>query len=95
MVEPDWKVAKDVVRTDERGRLTLGQGAKLKSYRVMINQAGQILLDPVASIPERELWLWRNPDAAGSIQRGLEHSKTGETYDLGSFAQYAEWEIED
>ena len=95
MVEPDWQVAKELVRTDERGRLTLGQGNKLKSYRLMVNQAGQILLDPVASISERELWLWQNPDAATAIQRGIQHSKAGQTDDLGSFAQYAELEIED
>jgi hypothetical protein len=95
MAELDWNVVKDVAKTDERGRLTLGQMAKAKSYRVMVNQAGQILLDPVVSIAERELWLWQNPEVAASIQRGIRQSAAGEAHDLGSFAQYADLEMED
>ena len=56
----------------------------------MVNDAGQILLDPVVNIPERELWLWQNPDALASVQRGIQQSEAGEAHNLGSFAQYAE-----
>jgi len=34
---------KDTTRTDDEGRLTLGAVAKAKNYRVLINDAGQIL----------------------------------------------------
>ncbi len=96
MSEQDYfRVVKDVVRPDSRGRLTLGQVAKAKSYRVMVNDAGQILLDPVVSIPERELWLWQNPDALASVQRGIQQSAAGETHDLGSFTQYTNLELDD
>lgn len=96
MSEQDYfRVVKDVVRPDNRGRLTLGQVARAKSYRVMVNDAGQILLSPVVSIPERELWLWQNPDALASVQRGIQHLAAGETHDLGSFTQYAELEVDD
>ncbi len=96
MSEQDYfRVVKDVVRPDSRGRLTLGQMARAKSYRVMVNDAGQILLDPVVSIPEREVWLWQNPDALASVQRGIQHSAAGETHDLGSFTQYADVEVDD
>lgn len=95
MADQDFRVVKDAVRPDSRGRLTLGQVVKAKSYRVMINDAGQILLDPVVSIPERELWLWQNPEALASVQRGIEHSAAGNGRYLGDFAQYADLEIED
>lgn len=96
MSEQDYfRVVKDVVRPDSRGRLTLGQVARAKSYRVMVNDAGQILLDPVVSIPERELWLWQNPDALASVNLGIQHSAAGKTHDLGSFAQYADVEVDD
>jgi hypothetical protein len=96
MSEQDYfRVVKDVVRPDSRGRLTLGQLARAKSYRVMVNDAGQILLDPVVSISERELWLWQNPDALASVQRGIKQSAAGETHDLGSFTQYANLELDD
>jgi len=90
----DFRVVKDAVRPDSRGRLTLGQVIKAKSYRVMLNEAGQILLDPVVTIPERELWLWQNPDALASVERGIEQTSTEETHDLGSFAQYADLEFD-
>ncbi len=61
----------------------------------MVNDAGQILLDPVVSIPERELWLWQNPSALASVQRGIQQSAAGESHELGSFAQYADFEVAD
>ncbi len=61
----------------------------------MVNDAGQILLDPVVSIPEREVWLWQNPEALGSVQRGIQQSAAGESHDLGSKAQYADVEVDD
>ena len=76
----NFHIVKDTVRTDDKGRLTLGSVAKAKSYRVLINEAGQILLDPVVNIPERELWIWQN---------------SGELHDLGSFTQYGDLEIDE
>lgn len=90
MQEQDFQVVKEVTQSDSRGRLTLGQVVKGKSYRVMINDEGQILLDPVVSIPKRELWLWQNSDALASVKRGIEQAST-ESRDLGDFSQYADW----
>lgn len=82
-------------RADERGRLTIGAIAKKKNYRVMVNQSGQILLDPIVSIPEREIWLWRNLAALDSLQEGLSQAEAGETKAIGSFAEYADLDIDD
>lgn len=62
MVGQDFEILKDIVQPDSRGRLSIGAVTKGKNYRVMVNEAGQILLDPVVAIPERELWLWQNPE---------------------------------
>jgi hypothetical protein len=91
----DFREIKDDVRTDARGRLTLGAVAKEKKYKVLVNDAGQILLDPVVSIPERELWLWQNAEALASVKRGLKQSAENQGRSLGSFAQYADLEIDD
>ncbi|WP_218082911.1 hypothetical protein [Anthocerotibacter panamensis] len=91
----DFRPVKEDTHADSRGRLTLGQIAKDKKYRVLVNDAGQVLLDPVVSIPERELWLWNNPEALASVQRGLQQAAEGKGRYLGSFAQYADLEIED
>jgi hypothetical protein len=91
----DFRKVKGIVEPDSRGRVSIGAIAKGKSYSVQVNDAGQILLDPVVAIPERELWLWQSPEALTSVQRGLQQSAAGEVKDLGSFAQYADMEIED
>jgi hypothetical protein len=95
MQERDFREIKKVAQSDSRGRLTLGQVVKGKSYRVMINDEGQILLDPVVRIPERELWLWQNAEALASVKRGIEQTSVEQGRDLGDFSQYADLEIED
>ncbi|MBH8574785.1 hypothetical protein I8752_17505 [Nostocaceae cyanobacterium CENA369] len=91
----NFRLVRDAVKTDDRGRLTVGAVAKTKSYRVFINEAGQILLDPVVNIPERELWIWQNSQASSSLERGIQQASSGEVHELGSFAQYADLEIDD
>ncbi len=83
-----------LVRADERGRLALGTATKDKMYSVSRNSIGQILLTPVVAIPEHEVWLWRNPDALASVQRGLAEAAAapGKAAD---FSAYAELDVED
>jgi glycine cleavage system aminomethyltransferase T len=90
MAGQEFQLLKDIVQPDSRGRLSIGAVAKGKSYRVMVNNDGQILLDPVVAIPERELWLWQNPEAIASVQRGIQQAADGELNDMGDFSQYAE-----
>ncbi|WP_315788978.1 hypothetical protein [Fischerella sp. JS2] len=90
----NFHLIKETASADDRGRLTLGAVAKTKSYRVLINEVGQILLDPVVNFPERELWIWQNSVARNSLELGIKQA-SGELHDLGSFAQYADLEIEE
>ncbi len=95
IADSNFREIKHSSRADDRGRLTLGVVAKKKNYRVMINELGQILLDPIVSIPEKEIWLWKNQSAHLSLKPGLEEAEAGETHDLGSFAEYADMDIDE
>jgi len=95
MKERNFRVVKELVQPDSQGKLTLEHLARATSYRVMVNDAGQILLDPVLSIPEREAWLWQNPEALALVQQGIEQSAIGQIENLGSFAQYANLELDE
>jgi hypothetical protein len=77
---------------DERGRVTLtklfqrGSGVSFAAY---VNDAGQIMLDPVVEVPAREQWLYKNPKAMKALKAGLESAAGKQPKSLGSFAKYA------
>jgi hypothetical protein len=62
-------------------------------FEIHMNGAGQILLSPQVIHPE-EAWLYKNPEALASVRRGLRQSASGKRYNLGSFLQYADDEID-
>lgn len=72
----------------------LGGAFEALHFRVYINAAGQILLDPALTVPVHELWLYRNPVALAKLREGLAQAAAGESHDLGSFTKYAEDEID-
>ena len=79
------------VRPDAKGRITLGKLAEgLSGFKVTKNSDGSFHLLPLKEIPERELWLYRNPEAMAVVLEGLADSKAGRVHDLGSFAKYLE-----
>ncbi|WP_299406187.1 hypothetical protein [Acaryochloris sp. IP29b_bin.148] len=90
-----FQVVKDLVQADGCGCLRLDAAVPRKRYRVLINEIGQILLDPVASCPASELWLWDNPEHVSSVCQGIQQVAQGEVHDLGSFAEYVDLEVED
>jgi hypothetical protein len=50
---------------------------------------------PRDTIPVREQWVWANHDAMQSFARGKEDVRAGRVLDLGSFAQYADLDVDD
>lgn len=86
-----FRVQKVGVRPDERGRITLGDAVRDSDYRVLVNEAGQILLDPVVTltVPASEAWIWENPGARASMSRAMRQAAKGEFESLGSFAKFA------
>ena len=58
------------------------------TYFIYHNSLGQIILDPQASIPASELWVFENKDILASIDRSIRESLDGKTINRGSFAKH-------
>jgi len=83
------------IRPDSKGRITLGKLAQgVSSFRARRTADGNILLEPFTEIPAREKWLFENSTALGAVKTGLAQAAEGKTRSLGSFAQYADEDIE-
>jgi len=59
-------------RVDAKHRVGLGKilGGQVTSFRVWRNAHGQIILDPMVSVPAHEAWLFQNPRAMRLVQTG-------------------------
>jgi hypothetical protein len=66
---------------DGKKRITLGsvvdQPTAGLRYRVLKNRYGQILLDPIKSVPPHEAWIYEQPERIASLQRGIEQAEAG------------------
>ena len=63
-------------RIDAKHRVTLGKVAgPVTSFKIYRNAHGQIILDPMVSIPAHEAWLFKNKRAAKLVQEGLDDAK--------------------
>jgi hypothetical protein len=94
------------VALDERKRVSLTNalaflkktfGSQLDAglrFGVYVNEDAQILLSPEVSVPVHERWLYRKPQALKSVLKGLEEAGAGMVKELGSFAKYADDDLE-
>jgi hypothetical protein len=77
----DWKYTGKEAEPDGKHRINLGAAVSTPPgvrYRVMQNERGQILLDPVKSVPADEAWIYENPARIGSIRRGIAQAEAGQ-----------------
>lgn len=66
-------------RVDTKQRVALGRliAGQVTSFKVYCNAHGQIVLDPMVSIPAHEAWLFKNKRALFLVQKGLSDVKHG------------------
>jgi hypothetical protein len=78
------------VTPDSRKRVVLPRTVVQEgvTYFVYHNSIGQIVLDPQASIPASELWVFENKEVLASTDRGVRESLNGKTVNRGSFAKH-------
>lgn len=83
------------IRPDAKGRITLGPLARgISSFQASVDSRGRIILEPFAEIPAREKWLFENKDALAAVRDGLAQAAEGRTISRGSFADFANDEID-
>ncbi len=83
------------IRPDSKGRIALGRLARgVSSFQATLDADGRIILEPYAEIPAREKWLFENPSALTAVREGLEQSVQGKVRTRGSFAKFANEEID-
>ena len=67
-----------VKKADGKGRVTLGPEYANKLLFVIRKDDGMIEIRPAETVPSREAWLFRNPDAIASVMWGLVQARAGE-----------------
>jgi hypothetical protein len=63
-------------------------------FVIYTNDVGQILLSPEIGVPLHEAWLYKNPEALAGVRKGLQDAAEGKVHKLGSFAEFADDEID-
>ncbi len=88
--DSEFELVSEFAQPDAKKRLSLGEAVGgAKAYNIYRNGLGQLILDPVKTIPASEAWLYENPEALASVKRGLRDVAEGKSVYLGSFAKYA------
>ena len=75
--DTDFKRVAESVKPDAKKRVVLPKVREGITYHIYSNSIGQIILDPQVTIPASEVWLFNNPDALASVQRGLSDAAQG------------------
>jgi hypothetical protein len=86
---------KKTSNSDAKGRVVLGPQFANKMFRVSEQADGNVLLEPVVTVHEREVWFYKNPAVQAMVQVGIRQSRAGETVYLGPFGQYADLDVDD
>ena len=88
--DPDFELITEFAQPDAKKRLSLGEASRgSTAYNIYRNPLGQLILDPVKTVPVSEVWLYENPQALASVTQGLRESAEGKTISRGSFAKFA------
>lgn len=86
----DFELVSEFAQPDAKKRLSLGEAFRgATAYNIYRNPLGQLILDPVKTVPVSEMWLYENPQALASVKQGLRESAEGKSVYRGSFAKYA------
>lgn len=86
---------KDVVNMDDKQRICLtrvlskNERENFNSFRIY-REEGKIILEPVAEVPEKDHWIYKDRKALASLLKGIRDAEEGRMHDLGSFSKYVD-----
>ena len=87
--DTDFQLVTEFAQPDAKKRLSLGEAlGGASAFNVYRNPLGQLILDPVRTIPVSEMWLYETPEALASVKQGLRESAEGKSVYRGSFSKY-------
>jgi hypothetical protein len=88
--DTDFELVSEFAQPDAKKRLSLGEAVGgARAYNIYRNPLGQLILDPVKTVPASEMWLYENAEAFASVKQGLRESAEGKSVYRGSFARHA------
>ena len=97
--QPDRKPDPKTRPTDAKGRVVLPKGFADTLVSIEVIDEFEVRIRKVAAIPEREMWLWKNPKALDAVLTGIEQARIGqfaEPPDLAAaFAEFDDVDEED
>lgn len=67
--------------------LTKEEREEYSSFRIY-REGGKIVLEPVAEVPTKDHWIYKDPKALVSLMKGIKDAEEGRLHDLGSFSKY-------
>lgn len=85
------------VRVDSKNRIHLpkcARSAAARMYKLLANDSGQLVLDPLVTIPASEAWLFKNKKALAAVRHGLQDAKEGKLVRRPSLSKHADDKIE-
>jgi hypothetical protein len=62
---------------DDKGRLALGSRFANRQVIIEENNESQLIITFAKVVPEREAWLYKNPEALKSVLLGLSQAREG------------------
>ncbi len=66
--DTDFQLISEFAQPDAKKRLSLGEALQgATAYNIYRNPLGQLILDPVKTVPASEMWLYENPEALASV----------------------------
>lgn len=72
------KTGTRIVRPDAKGRISLGAlPPHISGFKLTTDKNGCFILEPLTEIPERERWVYENPEVLASLERGIEDAAAG------------------